>query len=64
MKELSIKRALDKKTRKQSIWIPMEGKIRIFSLHITPQKEVIITDDKDYTKIYEIISLDYYNAVP
>lgn len=62
MKELPIKRNLDECTEKQSVWIPMNGKIEVFALHITDKDEVIITDHSDYTKIYSIQSLDFYNA--
>ena len=33
---------------------------KLFSLHITDD-EAIITDIDDYTKIYAIYSLDFYN---
>lgn len=61
MKELAIKRNLNEETRKQGVWMPLAGKIEVFSLHITEDDEVIITDNHDYTKIYSIQSLDFYN---
>lgn len=61
MKELAIKRNLNEETRKQGVWMPLNGKIEVFSLHITEDDEVIITDNHDYTKIYSIQSLDFYN---
>lgn len=61
MKELAIKRNLNEETRKQGVWMPLNGKIEVFSLHITEDDEVIITDNRDYTKIYNIQSLDFYN---
>ena len=66
MKELAINRHLDENTEKQSIWLPVNGKIEVFALHITnhpDHEEVIITDHHDYTKIYSVQSLDYWMAV-
>lgn len=63
MKELAIKRDLNEETRKQGVWIPLNGKIEVFSLHITEDDEVIITDNRDYTKIFSIQSLDFYNMI-
>ena len=63
MKDLSINRALDDVTRKQGIWIAVDGKIAIFSLHITDQGEIIITDNADYTKIYSIQSIEFFNML-
>lgn len=63
MKELSIKRNLNEETRKQGVWMPVDGKIEVFSLHITEDNEVIITDNRDYTKIYSVQSLDFYNTI-
>ena len=57
MKELAVKRVLDEETRKQGILI--EGVV--YSLHITHNDEVVITDNEDYNKIYAIMSLDFYN---
>ncbi len=55
MKELAIKRELNENTRKQGVVIGGE----VYSLHIT-NDEMIITDFSDYTKIYEIQSLEFY----
>lgn len=63
MKELAIKRDLNEETRKQAVWIPTDEGIKVFSLHITEHDEVIITDNRDYTKIYSIQSLDFYNML-
>lgn len=60
MQELPIKRALDENTEKQSVWIYVDGLPQVFALHITSNKEVIITDHSDYTKIYSIQSLEYF----
>ena len=57
MKDLAIKRELSEETRKQGVVIGGE----VYSLHIT-NDELIITDFSDYTKIYEIQSLDYHEA--
>jgi hypothetical protein len=59
MNVLSIKRALNDNTRKQGIFINGE----VYSLHITENGEIIITDNSDYTKIYAIHSLDFYNCL-
>lgn len=62
MKDLAIKRHLDENTRKQGIAVILNGEITTLSFHIT-DKEVIITDNYDYSKIYAIYSLEYYNAI-
>lgn len=59
MNELSIRRALNDSTRKQGILVNGE----VYSLHITKNREAIITDNSDYTKIYAIHSLDFYNGL-
>lgn len=63
MKDLPINRNLDEETRKQGVWLIVDGNVEIFSLHITEHNEVIITDNNDYTKIYSVMSLDYYNLL-
>ena len=60
MKDLAIKRKLDEETRKQGV-IVNSGEV--YSLHITDDEEVIITAFDDYTKIYCVYSLDYYNSL-
>lgn len=64
MKELAINRRLNDSTRKQGVWLPTKDGIMILSLHITEgdNPEIIITDNKDYSKIYCVMSPDYYNA--
>ena len=59
MKDLSVNRLLDEETRKQGVCINGE----VYSLHITKQEEVIITDFYDYTKIYSIQSLDFFKEL-
>lgn len=59
MSELAIKRALNENTRKQGILIDRV----LYSLHITKNREVIITDNKDYGKVYAVMSLDFYNRM-
>jgi len=49
---------LTDETRKQGILLMGE----VYSLHITQQHEVIITDNSDYTKIYAVMSLEFANA--
>lgn len=58
MKDLAIQRVLDENTRKQGIVIRGE----VYSLHITHNDEVVITDFFDYSKIYAIMSLDFSNT--
>ncbi len=62
MKDLAIKRNLNKETRKQGVSILLNGIITVLSMHIT-DNEVIFTDNIDYTKIYAIYSLEYFNAI-
>ena len=59
MIELAIKRALNESTRKE--YQVHDGKM--FALHITKNREAIITDDKDYSRVYAVLSLDFYNQV-
>ena len=59
MQELSIRRALNDSTRKQGILLCGE----VYSLHITRNREVIITDNSDYTKIYAVMSLEFSNTM-
>lgn len=59
MNELNIRRNLNDDTRRQGICI--SGKV--YSLHITKNNELIITDNLDYTKIYAVCSLDFYNFI-
>lgn len=57
MRDLAIKRDLDEDTRKQGI-VMQSGEV--YSLHIK-NGEVLITDFKDYTRIYAVYSLDFFN---
>ena len=59
MNELAIKRALNDSTRKQGITVNGE----VYSLHITKNREAIVTDNKDYSKVYAVMSLDFYNRI-
>ena len=59
MRDLAINRLLDEETRKQGI-VCSDGEV--YSLHITAE-EVIITDFYDYTKIYSIQSLEFFNML-
>ena len=61
MKTLTIKRKLNEDTREQSVWAIINCEVEVFSLHVT-EDEVIITDHKDYSKIYCIYSSEYYHA--
>ena len=59
MSELSIRRALNENTRKQGILIDRV----VYSLHITKNREAIITDNRDYSKVYAVMSLDFFNRL-
>lgn len=61
MKALAINRALSEETRVESVWMRVGGEIEVFSLHITDNDEAIVTDHSDFTKIYSIQSLDFWN---
>ncbi len=63
MKELAIKRELNEDTRRESVWYFMNGAVECFSLHVTEQGEMILTDHSDYTKIYSVESLDFHRAL-
>ncbi len=63
MKELEIKRELNEDTRRESVWCFMNGAVECFSLHITGQGEVILTDHSDHAKIYSVESLDFHWAL-
>lgn len=59
MKILNIVRPnLDESTRKRGVLI--NGVV--YSLHIADD-EVIITDNRDYFKIYQISSLEFFNVI-
>ncbi len=58
MKDLSVRRSLDEDTRKEAICMNNGD---VYSLHITENGEAIITDYSDYSKIYAIYSLDFFN---
>lgn len=64
MNELAIRRALNDSTRKQEIMVGVPGRGgKVYSLHITKNREAIITDNYDYSKIYAVYSLDFYNLL-
>lgn len=56
------KPSLNENTRIQGIALLVNGKIDTFSLHIK-RDIVAITDNSDFTKIYAICSVDFYNAI-
>ena len=35
----------------------------VYSVHITEQREIIIADHSDYSKMYTIMSLQFYNLL-
>lgn len=45
---INVKRALNETTRKQGILV--NGVV--YSLHITKNREVLVTDNRDYSKVY------------
>ncbi len=59
--ELAIKRVLSDDTHKKVISVA-NGREEV-ALHVTRNREVIITDAADFTKIYAVISLDLYQAM-
>ena len=59
MNELAIRRALNDNTRKQGVLVNGE----VYSLHITKNREVIVTDGKDYNKVYAVLSLGFYQLL-
>lgn len=60
MKDLSIKRELDEDTRAQDVTVRVGNKMEVFSLHVKGD-EAILADHSDYTKIFAIYSLDFFN---
>lgn len=59
MNELAIRRALNVTTHKQNITV--DGKN--YALHITRNRETIITDDEDFNTIYAVCSLDFFSLL-
>ncbi len=60
MTELSVvKRALNDGTLKQGVLLAGT----VYALHVTRNREVIITDMTDYTKIYAVLSLELYQLI-
>jgi hypothetical protein len=59
MTELAIKRALNDNTLKRGLII--DGKV--YALHITRNREVLITDSTDYSKVYAVLSLELFNII-
>ena len=59
MSELAIRRVLNENTRKQDILIDRV----VYALHITKNREAIVTDNRDYSKVYAVMSLDFYNRM-
>ena len=56
------KPSLNENTRIQGIALLVNGKIDTFSPHIKGDI-VAITDNSDFTKIYAICSVDFYNGI-
>jgi hypothetical protein len=59
MTQLCIKRALRDKTRKKIFRVGGSE----YALHITKNREAIVTDSQDYGKVYAVMSLDYFNRL-
>lgn len=54
-----IRRAVNEHTRRREMTV--EGVS--YTLHVTKNREVIATDSQDYSRVYAIISLDFYNQL-
>lgn len=64
MSGLCIRRALNERTRKRDIFVSgLTGENKRYALHITKNREAIVTDMNDYSKVYAVYSLDYYNEL-
>ena len=59
MKELPITRNLDEDTRLQEICV--SGKV--YSLHLSHNNEVVVTDTDDYSKIYAVYSREFWDSL-
>ena len=59
MTELAIKRALNDNTLKKGVLIGGN----VYALHVTRNREVLITDSTDYTKVFAVLSLELYNII-
>lgn len=57
LKDISYE--LSEETRLEDILIWGE----VYATHITEQKEIAITDRHDYSKIYMITSIQFYNLL-
>ena len=59
MTELPVKRCLDEETMMETVKIGDE----FYSVHVSLSGDICITDQKDYSKIYAMISLPMYNKM-
>lgn len=63
MRPLNIKLNLSEETEVGSVWMVLNGQIKVMAEHITDDGMVVITDHGDYSKVYRIDSRDFYNAI-
>lgn len=56
---LTIKRALNENTRKKSVLV---GGIE-YAVHFTKNREALVTDRDDYSKVYAIMPLGFYKRL-
>ena len=59
MTELAVKRALSDNTLKKGVLIGGQ----LYALHVTRNREVLITDNTDYSKVYAVLSLELFNII-
>lgn len=59
MTELAVKRALNDNTLKKGVLIGGQ----LYALHVTRNREVLITDSTDYSKVYAVLSLELFSII-
>ena len=59
MTELAVKRALSDNTLKKGVLIGGQ----LYALHVTRNREVLITDSTVYSKVYAVLSLELFNII-
>lgn len=59
MQGLAIKRELNEETRKEGVLCCGQ----VYSLHLTEHGEAIITDNRDFNKIYAVYSIEFFNML-
>lgn len=61
MKDLAVQRALNKNTIVDSI--TNHRTQEKFSVHLSISNEIIITDENDYSKIFALITPEFYRYI-